>query len=439
MFFRVFLVLNLLGGGMGVAQETKGGEWQERSGFALVKPQPWSQDNQASIIEFLAFADRSVKGSKAAGYFVLRTAKTPEMQVPSARVVKLVVYPEPPRDLVRAEHRAALQKIIDEYAAISAKFSSVSPVLEKRLAVLNADAAKFDAGNIKEAGRWAAKSAAYKKKADELASLAQVEMTSAPKVKAYNLSESQYYIGLQQMAAAEPAVKAQLESVRSLYESLCRKEERNELVGKLKAPDVTSENAELYIKTLKSLKPEEDSVLNQFLESWGRSEELAAKLRARIAAQQAAFGKEMAAKTDATQPVVVSADLAARVSQTLEELKGVPQAIPLPVAQAKAMAACASSLQDIQKDMETHRYFDAKGKIVDILKLATLVGSSTAAAVDLLQKKTTAEIEKFESLRDEAKGLQAGGKAKEALIKYNEALAIMPDKDVTAQVASLKK
>jgi len=437
--FRLFLMVFLLGGPFGSAQEPEADGWQEKSGFALVKPLAWSQDNLTSVVEFHAFIDRTAKGRKVAGYFVFRTVKTPELQVPSARVVKMVVYPEPLGQLVQKEQRAELQKIIEEYAALGAKYPSVSPLLEKPLAALSADAAKFDAGSVKEGGKWVVRAAFYKKKADDLVALVGMEITGAPKVRALNLSANQYYIGLEEIAGVEPSVKTQLESVRSLYETLRRKEERNELVEKLKAPDVTFENSELFVKTLKTLKPEEDTAVSRFLDEWDRSVERAAKLRERVGVLRVAFEQEMAAKTDTTQPVVVSGDLATRACQITEELKGFPQAIPIPAPLVKAMAVCATSLPDIQKEMEAHGYFEAKSKIGEILNSARLVGPGTAAAVDLLQKKTTAEIEKFEALRDEAKVLQAGGKVKEALIKYREAWAVMPDKDVAARIAALKK
>ena len=420
-------------------QDSKIEGWQEKSGFALVKPQAWSQENQAKLVEFQAFIDRTVKEGAVAGYFIFRTSKNPKLQVPAALVVRWVVYPEPVSRMICAEERTEIQKKIDDWKTMSAKFPLAARILEKPLAALGEDVAKFDAGNVKDAGKWVPKVAYYKKKADDLVDLAKMEITRTKKVSAVSLSANQYYIGLEEMAKIEPSVTPQMENVRSLYDSLCRKEARIELCDKLKAPDVTFERSVAYVKALKSLRPEEDEAVVRAIGAWDRSVDQAAKLCSRIDAQRAAFEQELSTKTDATHPVVLSEDLASQASKITGEFVGFPPAIQLPLPLAKAMAACATSLPDVQKDMEARQYLEAKLKIVELEKPASLVGPSTSAAVDLLQKKANVEIERFSSRVSDAKALQAAGKPNDALVKYREAWEIIPDKGVAAQIESLKK
>ena len=437
-FYLFAFTVFTLGSALVFAEDPIGG-WEEKPGFALVKPQPWSQDSMSTVVEFQAFTDRTVRGGAVAGYYVLRTLKTPELQVPAARVVRMVVYPVSPSEIVRAEQRAALQKMIDENKALCAKFPSAALQLEKPLAALGADAGKFDSGKVKNAGKWIDKTAFYKKKADDLVALAKTEITDSKKVRDLNLSSSQYYIGLQEMAEAEPSLKSQLDGVLAFYQRLCRTEERNELMEKLKSGNMPLEESEHCVKRLKALKPEEDPTVNQYLESMVRNVDKAARLSVRIQELQAAFEREMATKTDATKPVVVSEDLAARTSQINIEINSIPQSLHPPVSLANAMDSCATALPEIQKEMDAQLYFDAKGSIVEIVSSSKLIGPFTAAAVSLLQKKTTSVLEKFEALRDEAKALKAGGKTKEAIAKYQEALAVVPDNDVTAQIDALNK
>ena len=170
----------------------------------------------------------------------------------------------------------------------------------------------------------------------------------------------------------------------------------------------------------------------------------AAKLSARIDELKSNFEQEMSGKNDATKPVVVSEDLAAGIRQMTEALKefragSPPPAIPVHGSLADSLAACATGLPDVRKQIEAHQYIEGKTLIAGLLGSAATVGPNTSAAVDVLQKQTTSEIRKFEVLRDEAKLLKTGGKTKEALIKYREAWAVMPDKDVAAQIEALKK
>lgn len=425
-------------------QDVDGSSWQEKPGFALVKPQPWSPDNLANVVEFQAFTDRTVKGRQIAGYFVFRNGKTANSQVPAGKIVKLVVFPAAPAQIARAEQRAALQKIIDEYAALGVQFPAAVPVLEKFLSGLRSDAAKFDAGSVKDGGKWIPGAEYRKKKADELANLLRMEITGAQRVRDLNLMASQYYVGLEDLAKTEPAAKAQLDGVRAQYESLRRKEERSELLAKLVAPNPVFENSELYVRTLKTLKPSEDPAARQFIELWDRSLAKAAKLNSKVEELKQGFEKEMAAKKDPAVPVSPSNDIVARIHVASQELNDYragtpPAAIQISTPQAEALAACSEGLAGLAKQLEAREYFDAKVTIAGLIAPAGVVGPNTLAVVEELQKQANSEIAKFQSLRDEAKAMQDTGKANEALMKYREAWAVMPDKDVAAIIETLKK
>ena len=424
----------MLAGTLAPAQDPKDGDWQETPGFALVKPQAWSQNSETLTVEFRAVIDRTVKGGPLAGYYVLRTAKTPDMQVPTARVVRLVIYPVNPSQIIRPAQRAALQQTIEENKALCTQF----PQLEKPLAALIADAKKYDLGNVKDAGQWIGKSAYYKKKAAVLAGLAKTEIREAKKVREVNLSMNQYYTGLQIMAEGEPSIKAQVDDVLALYQQLCRKEERNELMEKLRSANITAKESEICIGRLRALNPEEDAEVSQFIGAKEHNADTVTKVDTQVQELQTAFEKEMADKPNAAMTKLISEDLVARTHQIEEGIKSAPQSIPLHLDLAHAMAACAAALTNIQEEMDAKLFFDAKVNIVGILDSAKVVGPNTAATVDALKKKTTAILEQFETLRDEAKEFKSCGKAAEALEKYQEAFAVMPNKEVAAQIDTLK-
>ena len=50
------------------------------------------------MLEFQAFINRTADGKSGAGYYEFRTKKANRRQVPTARIVKLVVYPKHRRD-----------------------------------------------------------------------------------------------------------------------------------------------------------------------------------------------------------------------------------------------------------------------------------------------------------------------------------------------------
>jgi len=63
----------------------------EKSGIALIKPQAWSKEGEATVFEFQGYIDRASGG---AGYYEFRT-KLDKRQVPVSRIVKIIIYPDP--------------------------------------------------------------------------------------------------------------------------------------------------------------------------------------------------------------------------------------------------------------------------------------------------------------------------------------------------------
>lgn len=419
------------------AQTPDGSRAQDKPGIALVKPQAWSKAEQATVLEFLAFTDRS-------GYYEFRTPKTANYQVPTAKVVKLVIFPETPQFISNAEQRAALQKTLDEFAALSTKFPPATRYLEKALEPLKADAAKYDAGSVKENGQWTPRSAFYKQKAVVLGDLLRTELTSAPKIKEIDLATNQYFLGLQDLAKAEPSVRPMLDASRNLYDSLVRKEDRDALMGQLNAPSPGYEQAADLVRQLKTLKPEEDARANLFVKSWDTAVAKAGKLTKQITGAQTAFENAMPVSGAAGKAPVISTELSSQLEglcASVKEYRGgtPPAAIPVPLSLADALTACWNNFPALDRQIQAHEYLEAKSIIDPLSSKADLIGPKTVAVLEGLQKKMAADIERFQLLRNEAKMLAENDKIEAALKKYEEAYAIIPAKDVAAQIEQLKK
>ena len=421
-----------------VAQTADGQHAKDKPGVALVKPQPWSKEDQASVLEFLAFTDRS-------GYFEFRTAKPPNsQQVPTVKIVKMVVYPEGPQSLASAEQRAALQKSIEEFAALSKRFPSAARQFDKAAAPLKADAAKYDAGNVKDDGQWLLRSVYFKQKATALADLLRPELTSAPRIKEIDLTTNQYFVGLQNLAKAEPTVQSDVESVRSLYESLVRKSDREELLNQLNSPTITFDQASVLIAKLKALQPREDARANLYLQGWDAAVAGAGQLTKQITDTQAQFESEMPSAEDPGNVPAISPALSSSLSKLADAAKAFrsgspPRAIRVPLQLADAMLACGEKFPNLDKQIQAREFFDAKIVVDPLTNQADIIGPKTSLIIAALQKKINAGIEKFQALRDEGKMLAENKKTDAALKKLQQAYDIIPAKDVAAQIDALKK
>ncbi len=80
--------------------QSVGGSVQEKAGIALVKPQPWAKDSEATVVEFQSYINRT-------GYYEFASKSGTKRQVPASKVVKVVEYsvPEQIQEMVTAEER----------------------------------------------------------------------------------------------------------------------------------------------------------------------------------------------------------------------------------------------------------------------------------------------------------------------------------------------
>lgn len=427
----------LLLSGSAPAQIEDGQHAKDKPGLALVKPQAWSKDDQATGLEFLSYTDRS-------GYYEFRTEKIPNYQVPTSRLVKLLLYPESPQSLSNAEQRAALQKTLEEFVALSAKFPSAARYLDKAASPLKADAAKYDAGSVKESGQWVSRSNFYRQKATALMNLLRTELMAAPKIREFDLSANQYFLGLQELAKAEPSVGSTLDGARALYDSLVRKEDRLALLGQLNSPSLAYDQAMDLVGQLKTLRPEEDARANLYIKSWDSAVAAAGQLTKQILDVRGQFESSMEGPDDSPRAPVVTPDLAASLDKMNDAVKqfragSPPPVIQVPLPLADAMIACADNFPLLAKKVQAREYLDAKAILDPLSTRANQIGPKTAAALNALQKRLGADIEKFRVLRDEAKMLAENDKIEAALSKYEQAYAIIPTKEIAAQIELLKK
>ncbi len=409
----------------------------DKPGIALVKPQAWSKDDQATVLEFQSASNHT-------GYYQFRTSRNPAQQVTSAKVVAVIIYPDVPNSITSAAKREELQKVIDEFTTSQKRFPSAARQLGQALAPLKEDAAKFDAGSIKENGEWVPRGAYFQKKAATLADFIKPEILSAPKIKDLVLEEDQYFVGLKELAATEPSVNSVIKGVQSLYDSRVRKDERDSLLVQLKAPAISYEAATPLIAKLRTLQPQEDATANLFLQSWDAAVGKAGDLTKTIQGVQSDFEAAMG-------PLADSPDTPALPPALVESLSGMtasvkqyragspPTMIQVPLPLADAMTSFGENLPVLQKRIAEKSLLDAKTSLDTLVRHAAMIGTNTAAAISGVQQRVNADVAKFLALREEAKMMADNDKIEEALKKYGEAYEIIPEKGIADQIETLKK
>ncbi len=413
------------------------GATHEHAGLAMIKPQAWSKPDQATVLEFQAVENRS-------GYYQFRTASNPANQVQAARVVSVIFFPSTPDQIISNDERAGLQKMIDELAGSAAKFPQAARLIDRALAPLKGDAAKFDSGNIKENSGWTARATYFQKKAAAVAELLRPEMVAASRITDFDLATSHYFISLRELTDAEPSARPVLARIQALYDSMLRKETRADILRQINAGRITLEQATELVAKLKALRPEEDAPANLFVQGWETTVAKAAKLTDRINALGVRFEESIAKPAEPDAAPIVPPALAADVGEMSDEVRqfrasSPPPMIRVPLSLADAMSAFVEKLPTLGELAAARELIQAKEILDTIVGQAALIGSKTSSSLDGIKKYVNSELGKFVVLRDEAKMLADNGKAEEAQKKYQQAYAILPAKEIAERMDALKK
>jgi hypothetical protein len=427
------------------AQEADGFTVQEKAGIALVKPQPWSKDAEATVLEFLALTDRTVRGTPGAGYYEFRTKQTDRRQVSAAKVVKILIYPDPQRlsNMTRSEDREVLGGMIADMERVAAQFPASRTYTRPYLDQLRAEAAEFDSGKVKLDGRWMEKDDFLKTKATELAQLIRSDIQRAKVASDYNLKLDPKYVALKELAGKDPAIEKTVAQITATYNAAIRSEERATLLAEVAKPEVTFEEAVRIIEKIRKLEPTEDPKAAQFVERWDASVAAAGELTNAAAAVTAQMETEMAEHKDGKSPPTISAALTTEVEAVKKGLvrflaDNPPVQIPVPRDQIAAMEKTAEGLARLSIQFDGKKYFDIKITLDTISPQAKTIGPNTATVIAALQRQAQVKIEEFTKMRDEGILLADSNKLREGLEKLEAAYEMIADETVLEQITKLR-
>ena len=233
---------------------------QERAGVVLVKPQPWSKDAEATVLEFQAYINRRADGTSGAGYYEFRTKNADRRQVPIGRIVKLVVYPDVQqlKEIVSPQDRQALVSNIEEIKAVVAKFPASRTYLDPSIKKLNEELAQYDSGKVKTEGVWVSKQTFVMSKAIKLASLLKADIDRARPPSSLDLEHDPKFTGLKELGETNSDAKKLATEISAQFEKLVRAEKRSDLLARLSKSGTSLAEAEATLNELKTLQPEED-------------------------------------------------------------------------------------------------------------------------------------------------------------------------------------
>ncbi|MEI8293897.1 MAG: hypothetical protein WCG66_07880 [bacterium] len=421
------------------AQNRDGNTVVETVGLVLVKPQPWSKPSEAEVVKFSAFTDRTARGSSGAGYFVFRLAGGNDLQIPNSRIVKLVIKPKVPLELVDDSQRQELQKKIDDLSATSASVPSASTLLAEYAKPLKAAVARYDAGEVMlSPDVWTTREKHRLSMIQKLEIRLRRSIADSKVKRDIDLKANADFAKLSELAESDTSLRSRLEALEVECAKLVSREEQEEIIVKLQPP-LSPSQAALLIDKLRSLpdpSPRTASVLKQA--------ETAVELKSQIDSVRQAFEQvwiaDALAKGD-LQPIP------ANLSEQIEALRlkiGVfqaaapPEGIWMPTTSFQACAAVASAVPLLQERLARQDYRAVIQALDALDSPARQVGPQTSDALTVLKSYASERIKKFSILVDEGNKLLEGPDKKLAAAKFREALAVMPDPDLEKRLADLK-
>jgi hypothetical protein len=428
------------------AQSGSGFVVQKRAGLVFVKPQPWSRDSEATAVEFQAFINRTADGGFGAGYYEFQTKNADRWQIPTARIVKLVVYPDVQEfgDIIGQEDRQGLVSAIEELERVVGKYPSSRPYLEPSIAKLENEIAQFDSGNVKSEGVWMSRQSYIKRLATKLANQLKIEIARAQPPSSMNLEDDPRFITLKDLAATNADAQHLATEVSAHLQALVRDEKRRDLLGKLARPTTTLSEARALVEQLKALRPSEDPKAASFVKKWDLGLTTAEAAHAEAEEICESLERELARFSAPQGLPTISAELDRQIftlngkitrfmaTNPPSQLIGITE-------RAVALCDAEAGFTKLKAIFVGKQYIEAKDVLDDLDQRAGLIGPQTVRVVTTLQRSTVERIEEFTRLRAEGKLLAESGKKLEALEKYDAAFAVVPDAEVGQQISQLKK
>jgi len=418
---------------------------QEAPGIALVKPQAWSKESAATILEFEALTDRRAQGSATAGYIEFRMPSGQARQVDASRLVKVIIFPDVERILTVVEtgDRDRIAATLTEIDAVVQRFPATRSHLAPRARDVVALIERFDAGEVKVDGTWMPRRTYQDRQASSLADILAVEINKAEPATAFDLDGDYKFQTLEALAETSPAAKAIAAKIKTQHTTRVHAEKRKKILESLADPSLDVAAARRLVAELDGLAPGDDPRAQAELDRW-RNADLEAGALAKLAGLLAdrievllAEVTDFSVPPSLDPPTAEAADALARRFRVFQQANPPPQLRTL-AAKAEAVATTSTTLEKLGPLFQDKRFLDAKTLLDAAAARAPAVGPATARVITELQKLAAAQIELFSRAREDAATHESAGRPAEALAKYKEAYGMIPNAAVAQRIEALE-
>lgn len=436
----------LLAANLPLLAQTDGGfTVQERPGIVLVKPQAWSKNDQATVVEFESFTDRTVKGTPGAGYYEFKTKAADKKQIPASKVVTLLVYPDPKNfpQIVSSQDRDQVAKLIKEMKDSVTEFPSAQTYINPPLKKLGEEIALYDSGKVKVGGVWQPRETYLSGQVSNLGTQLRGDILRTTPPSSFDLNADPRFIALQDLAGSSASANALVKELTALHDKLVRGEARTALLARLNDTSISLSEAEGAVARLKALNADEDPKSAAFLKKWEAGVASADAMNEAAKPLTEAFELEMTPVQAFDVLPQVSTELSAKISPLRDQVRLFVATNPAPVLliDAKSPIALAQVTEGLTKLgplFLEKRFLDAKDILDALISKSGIVGPETLRVISGLQTFTAEKISQFSRQREEAQLLLSSGKKEEALAKFEEAYATIADGMVAEEIAKLK-
>ncbi len=427
------------------AQNMEGMTIQETPGIALIKPQSWSKESDATVLEFTAYVDRRATGNAAAGYYEFLLPSGNKRQVDSSKVVKVVIYPDESRivSLVEPVDRDRVATSVREMTDVTARFPATRPHLLPHLREIATVIERYDAGEVKMDGQWVPRRVYLERQSAKYAQFLREAIQNANPPGSFNLSDDSSYTALLAIGASLPKAKTLAADLLALNQRLGRGATRKDILKRLEEAGATYEASVPLVAQLEGLQPAEDPAASAFLGKWKSAMTALDALEPVAKSAAEALEANLADFHSTDQAPEFSEETRTHLRRLGDQLRAFragnpPPALNARVAGAVAVEAVGAGFMELGQSLPARKVFEAKTTLDAMAPQARDIGPQCGRVVSEFQKSIATRIEFFTKTRDEAKSLAEGDKPAEAIAKYEEALAIIADPTVESALADLK-
>lgn len=405
----------------------------QKSGIALVKPQKWSKPNEAVPVRFTAYTNRG-------GYFVFRTPSGQERQVWVDQIVgsKPILEPEMPDDIIDSAQRNALQTQITELKSLVAKSPSAAVELGQYAKPFIEALQRYDAGEVRVNGTW---EPASKYRARQFYTAQDVLRKSIEQdvdKSKFDLEENSTFKQLVELSKNDASLGAKVQAIRDDFLNKTLSERQAKIIDQLTNPNTSESEAQSLLKELDAFKnPDEKTkaILQQAVTARLLDQEIQ-KIKT---AMENHFVGQSPSETPPKLPINLELEIQILAGQiSTFRMTSPPAAIRISDAIARAISEVSAGLPKTTSLFDQRKYVEAATLLTNLNAQAANIGPATQGAILALQVAATKKVDLFSKLRAEGDKEEKAGNIPAALEKYNAALEICNNSDLSAKIEQLK-